>query len=201
MSAAAKLPPHRLTIDEFVEWADSLPGKQRWQLRDGEPELIAPPSVPHGSLLSELAILLGPHLRATGDRCGVYTGVGVVPRARADHNMLVPDLAVACDPIEDLRALRKPLVLIEILSPSNEAQTRANVWAYTTIPTVAEIILISSIAVAAEVLRRDPDGDWPERPLLLGADDALSVGAIDFACPLRALYHRTPLGADTPAMP
>jgi hypothetical protein len=40
------------------------------------------------------------------------------------------------------KMLIDPIVLVEILSPSNEAETRANVWAYTTIPTVAEIVLL-----------------------------------------------------------
>ena len=60
--------------------------------------------------------------------------------------------------------LPDPVVLIEILSPSNEPKTRANIWAYTTIPTVAEIVVLRSTSVAAEVLRRQPDGEWPEQP-------------------------------------
>ena len=36
------------------------------------------------------------------------------------------------------RALADPVLLVEILSPSNQAESRANVWAYTTIPSVPD---------------------------------------------------------------
>jgi Uma2 family endonuclease len=69
--------------------------------------------------------------------------------------MRVPDLAVSCE-VPDLgqRALTEPTLVVEILSPGNEAETRENVWAYTTIPTVREILLIRSTRIAAELLRR-----------------------------------------------
>jgi hypothetical protein len=35
---------------------------------------------------------------------------------------------------EEESALTDPVLLIEILSPSNQAETWANVWAYATIP-------------------------------------------------------------------
>ena len=38
----------------------------------------------------------------------------------------------------DGRSLADPLLLVEILSPSNEAKTRVNEWAYATIPSVRE---------------------------------------------------------------
>jgi Uma2 family endonuclease len=44
----------------------------------------------------------------------------------------------------------EPLVLIEILSPTNVSRTRANVRSYMTIATVAEIVLLRSTAIAAE---------------------------------------------------
>ncbi|HYZ64031.1 MAG TPA: Uma2 family endonuclease, partial [Acetobacteraceae bacterium] len=117
------------------------------------------------------------------------------PRLRAERNMLVPDIGVTCAPPSGGASLPEPLVLVEILSPSNEAATRANVWAYATIPSVAEIVLVSSTAVAAEVLRRRPDGTWPEQPELVGPDGPLRIAAIGFEAPLAALYRTTPLGA------
>lgn len=191
MSSALRLPPRRLTVPEFLEWADATPG--RWQLRDGEPELMAPPVDAHGSTQAELVVLISNHLRSVGSRCRVVVGPGVVPRVRSDRNMLVPDLAVTCAPPSRERALPEPLVLFEVLSPSNEADTWANVWAYTTIPSVAEIVVVGSVAVGAEVLRRRPDGSWPEGPEAVGPADALRVGAIGFEVPLRDLYRTSPL--------
>ena len=46
--------------------------------------------------------------------------------------MRVPDLAVSCSPFELTQpAPTDPVLIVEILSPSNRAETWANVWAYT----------------------------------------------------------------------
>lgn len=39
-----------------------------------------------------------------------------------------------------------PVLLMEILSPSDAQQTWANVWAYATIPSVTEILVVSGTA-------------------------------------------------------
>jgi Uma2 family endonuclease len=196
-SSALRLPPRRMTVPEFLDWAASPAGGAgaSWQLRDGEPEMMAPASDAHGSLQGELAFRIIEHLARTGRRCRAVVTPGVVPRLRSERNMLVPDIGVTCAPPSGGASLPEPLVLVEVLSPSNEAATRANVWAYATIPSVAEIVLVSSTAVAAEMLRRRPDGSWPEQPEAVGAGGALRIEAIGFEAPLAALYRTTTLAA------
>ena len=194
MSTALGLPPRDMTVAEFLDWADATEGM--WQLRDGEPEAMSPGSLTHGGIQAELVALLVRHLRDAGSPCRVVVAPGVVPRLRSDRNMLVPDIGITCGAVDHGRAMTEPRVLIEILSPSNARQTRANLWAYATIPSVAEIVVISSTAIAAEVLRQRPDGAWPERPELLGAEDRLRIPSIGFEAPLRELYRGTPLAAE-----
>jgi Uma2 family endonuclease len=108
--------------------------------------------------------------------------------------MRIPDLAVTCEPSDSgQRALTEPILVVEILSPSNESETRENVWAYTTIPTVREILLIRSTHLAAELIRRGADGGWPANPQPLDADVALFLESLDFSCPLAAIYENTHL--------
>ena len=108
--------------------------------------------------------------------------------------MRVPDLGITCTPdAAGHRALPDPLVLVEILSPSNATDTWDNVWAYTTIPSVREIVVVHSMRVLAELLRRDADGRWPVQPEQIGANGTLRLKSIDFACPLRAAYAQTHL--------
>jgi hypothetical protein len=53
---------------------------------------------------------------------------GVVPHVQSSHNMRVPDLAVTCSDYETEEAeLTDPVLIVEILSPSNQAETWANV--------------------------------------------------------------------------
>jgi Uma2 family endonuclease len=192
MVAAFKLPPRRMTVDEFLSWDPEDGTGALWQLRDGEPEMMAPATDAHGSIQSELSFLIIAHLRASGSRCRAVANPGVVPRVRSDRNMLIPDIGITCAPPSTGRALPEPVVLVEILSPSNEAETRANLWAYTTIPSVAEIAVLGSTEVSAEVLRRRPDGTWPERPEIVGPGGELRFGSIGFAAPLAAAYATTP---------
>ena len=103
--------------------------------------------------------LINRHLAEKNSPCFVVTAPGVVPRVQSDINMRVPDLAVTCSPgLPGDRALRDPVLIIEILSPSNRAETWMNVWSYTTIPSVREILVLHSDKIGAELLRRGADG-------------------------------------------
>jgi len=74
------------------------------------------------------------------------------------------------------------------------SKTRANVRGYLTIPTVAEIVVLRSTAIAAEILRRGPDGAWPPQPDIVDADGELRLDSIGFAAPLRSAYRTAGLG-------
>jgi Uma2 family endonuclease len=194
MVAALKMPSRHMTVAEFLDWDSGDRSGALWQLRDGEPEMMAPASDAHGSIQGWLGHLLAAHLDARGGRCRLVVAPGVIPRVRSAENCLVPDLGITCAPPSGGRTMPEPVVLIEILSPSNEADTRANVWAYTTIPSVAEILLVRATSVEAELLRRRSDGSWPEQPEVIDADGILRLDSIEFAEPLRSAYRTTALG-------
>jgi Uma2 family endonuclease len=193
MSNALKTPFHRMTVAEFLDWDSGDRTGALWQLRDGEPEMMAPASDPHGSIQSELNYLLTAHLRSRGGPCRVVTAPGVVPSHRSEENCLVPDLGITCAPPSGARLMLEPVVLIEILSPTNVSKTRANVRAYRTIPTVAEIVVLHSTAIAGEILRRGPNGAWPRHPEIVDADGTLRLDSIGFVAPLRDAYRTTAL--------
>jgi len=98
-------------------------------------------------------------------------------------------------------------LIVEILSPSNLAETCANVWTYTTIPSVREILVLHTAEIRAELLRRLPDESWPDEswpdeswpdeswpeepePIATGP---LMLASIDFSAPMAALYRTTRL--------
>jgi Uma2 family endonuclease len=194
MVAALQTPPRHMTVAEFLEYDPGDRSGALWQLRDGEPEMMAPAWDAHGSIQACLAFLLFAHLTAQGRGGRVVVAPGVIPRVRSAENCLIPDLGITCAPPSGGRTMSEPVVLIEILSPSNEADTRANVWAYTTIPSVMEILLIRATSVEAELLRRSSDGSWPEQPEIIGAAGILRLDSVDFVEPLRSAYRTTALG-------
>jgi len=192
MSAAVKS-PGRMTVDQFLNWDPG--GGGRWQLLDGEPRAMAPANRTHGALQGELGRLIGNHLRASASPCSVVVTPGVVPRILAAHNVRVPDLAVTCSGYQrEESTLADPVLIVEILSLSNQADTWANVWAYTSIPSVREILILRSDAIAAELLRRGSDGLWPEHTVAI-TDGDLVLESISFRVPLREAYATTRLAA------
>ena len=189
MSALPKPALSRMTVEEFLDWPGDGTGRTH-QLIDGEPQAMAPASITHGIIQANIAGILRNHL--IGSSCYVVIAPGVVPRVRSEANMRVPDLAVTCEADETGKhAVAEPILLVEILSPSNEAETRANVWTYTTIPTVREILLVRSTHIAAELIRREPDGGWPANAQPIAADAPLVLDSLDFSCPLAAVYEGT----------
>jgi Uma2 family endonuclease len=180
-----------MSVDEFLDWASVTDG--RWQLVDGVPYAMAPAGLVHGALQSEFSRLIGNHLRVTGSACATIIAPGVVPRFLAQHNMRVPDIAVTCTAFgRDARALTEPVLIVEILSPSNQAATWANVWAYTSIPSMRDIVVLRSDRVEASLLHRLPDGTWPDRPVEID-QGALSLESIGLVLPLVDVYATTGL--------
>jgi Uma2 family endonuclease len=188
MAAALRIPGF-MTVGEFLNW--DAPEGYHWQLVDGVPVAMSPPAPLHGAIHSEINGLIRNHLIERGGACSVITTPGVIPRFQSDRNFMVPDLAVTCS-FTDItgKAVHEPVLLIEILSPSNHAETWRNVWAYMTIPTLREILVIRTLSVGVELLRRGDDGQWPDKPLSI-TEGMFTMSSIDLSLPVAALYRGT----------
>lgn len=192
MSAALDL-PDAMSLEEFLVW--DAPDGRLWQLIDGEPTAMAPAAPVHGAIQSEAGRLIGNHLAARGGPCWIASNPGVLLGKRADRNFRIPDLGVTCSPlVRGDPALPDPILLIEVLSPGNPAETWLNVWAYTTIPSMREILVIRTDAPGACLLRRNPDGTWPEAapPMETGE---MVLNSIEFRFALDEVYAGTWLAA------
>jgi Uma2 family endonuclease len=183
-----------MTVAEFLEWNGDNTDR-KFELVDGDPHTMAPASGMHGTMQITIGSILRAHLRTHRPGCHVVAEPGIVPRVRASANMRIPDLAITCVPNEATeRALPDPILIIEILSPSNEAETRQNVWAYASIPSVREILLVRSTEIAAELLCRQADGSWPDQPELVDGTAEIALAGIGYRAPLREFYEDTHLG-------
>lgn len=192
MSSSVRRVPGRMTVDEFRDWAAT--DAHKWQLVDGEPRAMAPARMVHGVIQNTLGYLLRRHLREQARGCVAVTEAAVIPHVRSRTNIRIPDLAVTCSPAgPDQFEVPEPVLLVEILSPSNEADTWENVWAYTTIPSAREILVLHATAIAAELLRRGADGNWPEDPTMFGPADTISLECIGFQCSVAEIYEDTHL--------
>jgi len=126
-----------MSVAEFLSWEAG--DDRRWQLVDGAPQPMAAANRTHGALLAEAGGSIGNHLVALKSPCRVIMMPGIIPHVRSSHNFRIRDLAVTCSGYQsEETALTEPVLIVEILSPSNQAETWANVWTYTTIPSVKE---------------------------------------------------------------
>jgi Uma2 family endonuclease len=187
MSAANQL-PDPMTVAEFLAWNPK--DSDRWELIDGTLRAMALAAPRHGAIQGEISRLIGNRLAALQPECRVIIEPGVQPKVQANLNVRVPDLAVTCAKLDpEDRLLREPLLIVEILSPSNKAETWANIWSYVTIPSVWEILVLYTSDIRADLLRRQEDGAWPDNPLVLMAGDTVTLESIDFATPIAAFYR------------
>jgi Uma2 family endonuclease len=181
-----------MTAQEFLVWE---PGDGRmWQLVDGQPQAMAPTTRSHGALMNEIGRRIANHLEQSGGPCSVITAPGTQPNVQARTNIRIPDLAVVCTPYEtEEQLVLTPRLVIEVLSPSNGAETWSNVWTYVTIPSVQEVVVISSMAVEVDQLCRAPDGSWPDQPTKISDGADITFASIDLTMKLRPLYRTTRL--------
>jgi Uma2 family endonuclease len=193
MPSARVKPMATMTVPEFFAW----PGdgsSRRFQLVDGELCAMSPASAAHGAIQTDLGYLLRRHMIEKGRACRVVTEPAIVTRVRANINLRVPDVGVSCTPASPgEQPLPDPSILIEILLPGNASDTWDNVWSYTTIPSVREIVVVHSTRVFAELLRREADGNWPAEPEEIGPEGTLRLDSIAFACSLHSAYAQTHL--------
>jgi Uma2 family endonuclease len=193
MPSPQRKPPESMGVCEFLSWPGDGSGR-KFQLVDGEVRAMSPASAAHGSIQADLAYMLRHHMITQHKSCRVVAEPAIATRVRASINLRVPDIGVSCTPAAPgEQTLPDPVALIEILSPGNASDTWENVWSYTTIPTVREIVVIHSTRIFAELLRRDADGNWPEQPEEIGTEGTLRLQSIDFSCPLAAAYAQTHL--------
>jgi Uma2 family endonuclease len=187
--AAVRKSPEFMTVAEFLAW--DAPGGSRWQLFNGVPRAMAPANGTHAVIQNEVGALLRNHLNQHRPGCVTLGNPGVSPKINSEEHFRIPDIGVTCTPVpRGTVAIAEPLWLIEILSPNNAMQTWQNVWAYTTIPSVQEILVIRTASIGVQLLRRTSDGTWPEVPLAIEAGDVV-LESIGLSIPLIALYTGT----------
>ena len=196
MSLAEKF-PSLMTVDEFLVWPGDGTGR-RAELIDGVIRMQDPASDAHGMVQSNLHFLISGHLRKSRPQCRIVITPGVAPRLRTKWNYREPELGVTCTPNrKGVHMLPDPILLIEVLSPSNARDTWSNIPLYATLPTVSEILIVDSSRVSAEVLRRQPDGTWPQEGEAVTPSGSIRLTSIGFEFPLAEAYAGTWLAAET----
>jgi len=193
MSLAEKPSSPRMTVAEFLDWdGDSHPGKQ--ELVHGAIRAMAPPSPTHGVLQARIAGRIEAHLSKRKSPCRVGTEVGVIPIWDAEHNLRVPDITVTCTPATPgERTFPNPVLIVEILSPSNQKETWESIQACASIGSLAEIVVVAFDAIRISIFRKRPDGSWPEQPEIVESGGTVRLAAIEGGFAIDEMYAGTEL--------
>jgi Uma2 family endonuclease len=102
------------TLDEFRAWHERQPDV--WEFIDGVPKLMAPGSMAHTLLKSNVGRVLGNALDQTGCRALVDGTI-----IEVEGSSLIPDVVVACSELDfTTPRVDAPIIIVEVLSPSNE---------------------------------------------------------------------------------
>ena len=117
----------RYTLADALTWDE----RERIELIDGAPVMMAPPSRLHQEIITARLAQLYNYLE--GKECKVYPAPFAVRLfERADDRpedvdtLVEPDLSVVCDPgkLDDIGCKGAPDLIIEVLSPSTQCHDR-----------------------------------------------------------------------------
>ena len=185
MGQVALKKPHipKITIDAFLEWDDGT--DTRYELVGGQIFAMAPPSAAHGTITANLA---GELRAGVKPPCQVATEAGI-RLAERDDAYYQADVVVTCQPVTpNDQHVPNPKLIIEVLSPSTASFDRETKTPdYCTLPSVREVVLISSTEKKAEIWRRSEAG-W-QATLLSEEEAVLRCESVAVHIPLATLYE------------
>lgn len=182
-----------MTADEFMDY-DGGGQLGKLELIHGEIYAMSPASGTHSLIQAEIGRLLGNHLQKVGSPCRVGTEAPVRPALSQNNNVRAPDLAVTCDPpSSDEKYFPNPVLIIEIMSPSNRRETWESISACATNASVTELLVIESERIGVSIFRRNEAGEWGEQITLNDGEDELQLTSIGFVGRLKDVYATTGL--------
>lgn len=191
-TAPAKLPP-LMTVADFLDWPGDGTGT-RYELVEGVLRAMAPGSDTHNTIVGNLSGLIWQHLRRAKPDCRLASALSVQPRLRSDWNFRIPDLGVTCTANRAGEIMTPdPLLLIEVLSPGNANDTWDNIPHYASLPSVAEILVVHSTRIRAELLTKGADGSWPPNPVVVEGSGSIPLTSIGLEMPMPEVYRGTHL--------
>jgi Uma2 family endonuclease len=122
MAKAAPTDDWPRTVDEFETWHLRQP--ERWEFIDGRPWLMAPASMKHTIIKTNVGLALREALGEHG--CMVLIdGAQIL----TDEISAIPDVIVTCSEIDlSTSVIAEPTIIVEVMSPSTETDDTGRKW-------------------------------------------------------------------------
>jgi Uma2 family endonuclease len=201
MASASQRKIAPLSVAAFRIWAESRPDEEHWELINGVPIMMAPPTHDHQRIASNLERLLNdaierlpqPHLPpiAAYQRIGVNLGP-IVEDYDPEPDVAVVEVATT----RDRRYADRFFLVAEVVSPSDEPKIEGKREMYKRHPDCECVLVIRQDRYRVIVELRT-EGGWG-RETLSAADERLNLPAFGLQCSLKDIYKGTvgPHGTD-----
>lgn len=178
----ASAPLKRMTVDEFLVWAETQP-EQRFELVHGQPVAMSPERARHANAKHSVALALEGGIKRAALPCHVFPD-GMTVRID-DETAYEPDALVYCgaridgDEVE----VPNPIIIVEVLSPSTAGVDASTKLAgYFKIPSVQHYLMVDPTARLIIHHARQTDTTILTRIVTEGAIDLTPPGlALDLA--------------------
>jgi Uma2 family endonuclease len=173
----------RITPEEYLEGEKQA--EQRHEYVNGRVYAMVGASKRHNLISGNLYTAL--REAARGGPCQVYmVDVKVRIRTAGDERFYYPDLVASCESAEESAYYTEtPRLVVEVLSESTErADREEKFFAYRTLPTLQEYVLVAQAEQRVEVYHRS--ADW--RPLYFGPGEAVPFESLGTEVPVDAIY-------------
>jgi Uma2 family endonuclease len=183
----------QLTMEQFHAFRDERPKEEKWELIDGVPMMMPPPTLMHQRIARNLETLLNARLQETRPEWQADREVGIWLEGDEKYNpepdVTVIDAAIAIGQIY----VQRFYFVAEILSENDKkAVLEAKLGYYQTHVHNRCVLFVRQDRIGADQHDREPGGGWsrrrlskPEAPLTL-----TEIGTIGR---LGDLYRFTPL--------
>ena len=182
--AVSDLPILR-TLGDFLSWIEDQ--DQRFEFENGRLVAMTGGSIRHAHLFGNLTTTLGNALRQQD--CTVYTADACVA-FDDDRYGYFPDLVISCNE-EAMDAIRQPVVIVEVLSPSSERRDRGEKWhRYRRLPSLRHYLLVAQDQVSVDHYFRRADQQLWSFEGFEALDDIVTLGAVNATLPLSEIYRR-----------
>lgn len=169
-----------MDVETFLTWEDGT--DTRYELIDGHPVAMAPPSEAHAVITANLARALG---NALPPGCRLAVESGIRSPSRPHRNYYQADIAVRCG--GKVGDGTMPCLVVEVLSDSTLDHDRGRkLQDYLLIETVREVLLVRSDERWVQLVSRVPEG-WLQRDFI--GDAAIAISTLGISVTLAEIYR------------
>ena len=181
----------KMDLDVFQAFYNSRPKEEKWELIEGSPVMMPPPSLVHQRICRNLETLMNAHLEKVGQPWRADREIGVLLPKDEKYNP-EPDVTVIGQDVELGQIYAEKFYFVaEVLSPNDKAWVlKSKLGYYQAHENCLAVLFVRQDQIGADLYLRS--NGWKKQSLR-AAIDRLSVQGIGDIGALGALYRDTPL--------